>query len=124
MIKQLNFRGETLINVPADMHILLEMGLSKAEAEQALGAYQAEKELEKIRAYRAPLLIEADHLVNIALDKGLDIKPARDYRQALRDITDKAQVFADVEWPTKPTDVQPGRITNLLVKVGAVKPAQ
>lgn len=109
MIKQLNFRGETLINVPADMHILLEMGLSKDEAEQALSAYQAEKELEKIRAYRAPLLIEADHLVNIALDKGLDIEPARAYRQALRDITVENQVFADVEWPIMPTDVQPAK---------------
>ena len=109
MITELNFRGETLINVPADMHLLLEMGLSKAEAEQALSTYQAEKELEKIRAYRAPLLIEADHLVNIALDKGLDMEPARAYRQALRDITDQYQVFADVVWPTMPTDVQPAK---------------
>nr|WP_255940658.1 phage tail assembly chaperone [Vibrio campbellii] len=55
-----------------------------------------------MREVRAPLLIEADHLVNLALDKDLDIVPFRQYRQALRDITEQYQELSDVVWPVKP----------------------
>ena len=51
---------------------------------------------------RDNLMVEADYLVNIALDKGLDVAPFRAYRQALRDIP---QTFSDplsVVWPDKP----------------------
>ncbi|MFT5879564.1 MAG: hypothetical protein ACI86X_000668 [Moritella sp.] len=56
---------------------------------------------EVIRVQRAPLLLEADHLVATALDCGLDTQPFRAYRQALRDIT-KIDSAESVQWPTKP----------------------
>ncbi|MGD1507172.1 phage tail assembly chaperone [Vibrio harveyi] len=103
MIKEIIVNGEKLINVPADHEILIKLGLSEQQAIKCLQDYQSGKELEKIRMHRAPLLIEADHLVNIAMDKGADIAPFRSYRQALRDVTLNYQVFSDVVWPDKPT---------------------
>ena len=103
MIEKITIRGEELINVPAEKSTLLELGLQEAEADAALRDYRTKKELDKIREVRAPLLIEADHLVNLALDKDLDIVPFRQYRQALRDITEHYQELADVVWPVKPT---------------------
>jgi len=103
MIEELNCRGEVLINVPADKKQLLELGLSESEADTELEAHQTKKELDKIRVYRDPLLVDADYSVNIALDKGISIESLRAYRQALRDITDNYQVFSDVVWPEKPT---------------------
>lgn len=59
--------------------------------------------LNLVREQRKPLLIEADYLVNLALDNGVDIKPFRDYRQALRDITNNYQSSEGVIWPQKPS---------------------
>ena len=103
MIEKITIRGEELINVPAEKSTLLELGLQETEAAAALRDYRTKKELDKIREVRAPLLIEADHLVNLALDKDLDIVPFRQYRQALRDITEQYQELSDVVWPVKPT---------------------
>ncbi|ANW25818.1 hypothetical protein BA953_16610 [Vibrio coralliilyticus] len=58
--------------------------------------------LNLIRERRAPLLIEADYLVNVALDNNIDITPYRQYRQALRDITQTYTNLDDVVWPQKP----------------------
>ncbi|NRD72694.1 hypothetical protein HQQ94_05410 [Shewanella sp. VB17] len=102
MIPKLVFRGETLINIPADKQLLEELGLSESEANNVLDDYQTGGELDKIRAYRAPRLVEADYLVNIAMDKELDIAPFRIYRESLRDITEHEQVFSAVVWPEKP----------------------
>ena len=55
-----------------------------------------------VKQTRQYKLIEADSLVNTALDKGINAAPFRQYRQALRDIP---QTFSDPEavtWPTKP----------------------
>ncbi|EFP97434.1 phage tail assembly chaperone [Vibrio caribbeanicus] len=62
-----------------------------------------ECELILIRESRKPLLIEADYLVNIALDNGVDIAPYRQYRQKLRDITQTYTTLKDVVWPQKPS---------------------
>lgn len=56
----------------------------------------------EVKALRTAKLIEADNLVNIAQDNGIEETPFRQYRQALRDIP---QTFTDPEtvtWPTKP----------------------
>lgn len=56
---------------------------------------------DEVRAARAPLLIEADHRYNRALDLGEPTPPISEYRQALRDITLQPDPRA-VVWPTKP----------------------
>lgn len=103
MIKQLIVNGETLINVPVEKTVLVELGLTDSEADKAISDHNNEKELQAIRERRSPLLIEADHLVNIALDNGVDIAPYRQYRQQLRDITQTYTTLKDVVWPQKPS---------------------
>lgn len=103
MIKQLRVNGEILINVPAVKSELIELGLTAMEADQVMSEQNKKSELEAIRNYRVPLLIEADQLVNIALDKGGDMTLYREYRQKLRDVTKEYDTFETVIWPTKPT---------------------
>jgi len=103
MIKQLTVNSETLINVPADKTILLELGLSELEADSVLAEHESAQELVAIREHRAPLLVEADHLVNLALDSEVEITPFRQYRQQLRDITQTYKTLKDVVWPQKPS---------------------
>lgn len=62
-----------------------------------------ECKLEELRKARKPLLSEADHLVETALDIGIDATPFRQYRQALRDITETYDNAKDVVWPQKPS---------------------
>ncbi|WP_132982677.1 phage tail assembly chaperone [Vibrio crassostreae] len=52
---------------------------------------------------RDSLMVEADHLVNIAFDNGVDVTPFRQYRQALRDIPQTFTNPEDVVWPQKPS---------------------
>ena len=52
---------------------------------------------------RDRLMIKADHLVNIAMDNGVDETPFRQYRQALRDIPQTYSNPEDVVWPQKPS---------------------
>jgi len=52
---------------------------------------------------RDRLMVESDHLVNAAEDKGIDATPFRQYRQALRDIPQTFSDAQDVVWPTKPS---------------------
>ncbi|NAW66146.1 phage tail assembly chaperone [Photobacterium halotolerans] len=52
---------------------------------------------------RNKLLIEADTLVNIAMDNNVDVTPFREYRQALRDIPQTYTNPEDVVWPQKPS---------------------
>ena len=103
MIKHLTVNSETLINVPADKAILLELGLSELEADNVLKEHESKQELIAIRKRRAPLLVEADHLVNLALDSEVEITPFRQYRQQLRDITQTYKTLKDVVWPQKPS---------------------
>ncbi|EJI1385459.1 hypothetical protein ABVF78_004241 [Vibrio alginolyticus] len=62
-----------------------------------------ECKLDLIREARKSLLIEADHLVNLALDCNVEITPFRQYRQKLRDITQTYKTLKDVVWPQKPS---------------------
>lgn len=55
-----------------------------------------------VRDTRSLLLKEADKLVNIANDSGVDIALYRQYRQALRDIPQTYSNPDDVVWPEKP----------------------
>ncbi|MGF1859885.1 phage tail assembly chaperone [Photobacterium profundum] len=52
---------------------------------------------------RDRLMVEADHLVNTAMDLGVDVAPFRQYRQALRDIPQTYSNPEDVVWPQKPS---------------------
>lgn len=62
-----------------------------------------ECQLREIRRQREPLLAEADVLVNRAEDNGADATAARQYRQALRDITTTyADRLDELQWPAKP----------------------
>ena len=55
-----------------------------------------------LRNARDSRLVEADNLVNVALDNGVDVTPFRQYRQALRDTPQAYNNLDDVVWPTKP----------------------
>ncbi|MGO2317347.1 MAG: phage tail assembly chaperone [Vibrio toranzoniae] len=52
---------------------------------------------------RDRLMIEADYMVNMAMDNGADVAPFRQYRQALRDIPQTYTNPEDVVWPQKPS---------------------
>ena len=56
----------------------------------------------KIIEKRDSLIVKADHFVNIAMDKGVDVTPFRQYRQALRDIPQTYSDPDNVIWPDKP----------------------
>jgi hypothetical protein len=57
----------------------------------------------EIRNQRKPLLDDADRLVNKAQDTNGDVAAARNYRQALRDITTTFDGRLDeLQWPIKP----------------------
>ncbi|OEF88843.1 phage tail assembly chaperone [Vibrio splendidus] len=56
-----------------------------------------------IRQVRKNKLSEADDLVNMAMDNGVDVTPFRQYRQALRDIPQTFTYPEDVVWPQKPS---------------------
>jgi len=62
-----------------------------------------ECKLEQLREARKPLLIEADHMVEMAIDKRLDEAPFRQYRDSLRNITQTYKTLKDVVWPQKPS---------------------
>jgi len=55
-----------------------------------------------ITEQRDSLLVEADGLVNKAMDNNVDVTPFRQYRQTLRDIPQTFSDAQDVVWPTKP----------------------
>ncbi|WP_019820205.1 phage tail assembly chaperone [Vibrio splendidus] len=57
----------------------------------------------EVKQVRVRLMVEADHLVNTALDNGVDEIPFRQYRQALRDIPQTYSNPEDVVWPQKPS---------------------
>ncbi|WP_210499826.1 phage tail assembly chaperone [Vibrio crassostreae] len=62
----------------------------------------AEEWVEHIE-HRDRLMVDADHLVNTAMDMELDVTPFRQYRQALRDIPQTYSNPEDVVWPQKPS---------------------
>ena len=102
MIENIVINGEELINVPSNLDILIELGLSESDAIKAIEDSEGLAKLQALRAAREALLPEADYLVNIALDNEMDITPFRAYRQQLRDITKHYQSLDDVVWPEKP----------------------
>ena len=57
----------------------------------------------EVRQAREALLQGADDLINAAEDKSIDSAPFRQYRQALRDITQTFNDAQDVVWPQKPS---------------------
>lgn len=86
-------------NMPLELQAFLNAGFSQATFEKC----QRECGLDEVRKARFDLLIEADHMVNVALDNGVEITPYRQYRQQLRDITQTYTTLKDVVWPQKPS---------------------
>ncbi len=86
-------------NMPLDLDAFLGAGFS----EETFNQYQNEIDVNEVREARAILLVEADHLVNVALDNNVDSAPFRQYRQQLRDITQTYKTLKDVVWPQKPS---------------------
>ena len=62
-----------------------------------------EWDLQELRDARSMFLRDTDWVVTKATETGEPISQAwKDYRQALRDITDTYTSLEDVVWPTKP----------------------
>ena len=55
-----------------------------------------------LRSLRSPLIIEADHKINILEDAGSNASAWKTYRQKLRDIT-KDDDLDNPTWPDKPS---------------------
>jgi hypothetical protein len=103
MIKNLVLpNGSKLENVPASVSILISMGFSNVAAEEVCLVVRNEYKLDEMRKIRQPLLIESDYLVNDATDKGIDETPFRQYRQALKNITEGLDNPDDIVWPIVP----------------------
>lgn len=65
-------------------------------------AAATEQQWASVRDQRNRLLAESDWIVTKSLEAGEDVPTAwKDYRQALRDVTEQTDPFAIV-WPTKP----------------------
>lgn len=62
----------------------------------------AERAWNVVRQERAPLLQEADILVNMAFDLNTSLAAAKQYRKDLRNITEDFATPEDVVWPAKP----------------------
>ncbi|MFA0260334.1 phage tail assembly chaperone [Vibrio cyclitrophicus] len=58
---------------------------------------------EAVKSIQKTLLVEANDLVEMAIDNGVDASQARQYRQALRDIPQTFTNPEDVVWPQKPS---------------------
>ena len=69
--------------------------------EKAWDSKKNERELNKVRAKRIPLLLEADYEINKLFDSGGDTTDWKKYRQQLRDITKSADPFK-ITFPEKP----------------------
>ena len=59
--------------------------------------------IKQLRLARNVRLCDADKLVFVAEDVGIDTAPYRQYRQQLRDITQNYKTLKDVVWPQKPS---------------------
>lgn len=83
-------------------YYLTESDLAELEARAAEhAATRVERKLKRVRAIRAPLLVEADYKVNYCIDNGLNPTDWSNYRQALRDVTNQEDLD-NIVWPAKP----------------------
>lgn len=95
--------GHKLVNVPAELNVLVEMGFSEDEANALINkVISAEKWLE-IRVKRDKLIRDTDYLVqpDYPLSDSLKSKLTI-YRQALRDIPQSGVEPDAIVWPLKP----------------------
>tara|TARA_A100001391_G_scaffold193399_1_gene168617 strand:+ start:291 stop:581 length:291 start_codon:yes stop_codon:yes gene_type:complete len=75
---------------------------AKAKAKTVWNAGATERQKDKLRVLREPLLQEADFAIFKLEDSGKDTTQWRKYRQDLRDITGQSDVF-NATFPTKPS---------------------
>ncbi|MBJ2148241.1 hypothetical protein JC606_17935 [Vibrio sp. IB15] len=78
------------------------MGLTESEARQAIIDETKQDIVIAIRMKRAPLIAEADIMINTAIDRNEDVAALRAYRQALRDVPQHYLATGKVEFPDKP----------------------
>jgi len=92
--------GESLIEGKAD---LLTQRYDIATKQLVSRPSTTAEALDNVRMKRAGLLMQADYMVNLALDTGDTAleAAARTYRQALRDVTLQPDP-TNIVWPVKP----------------------
>lgn len=56
----------------------------------------------EVRDTRDKLIVQADALINKAIDAGQDVAALRAYRQALRDVPQQAGFPLAIDWPAVP----------------------
>lgn len=101
---EVTVEDEITVKTVNGVHYLLTTAEQDAETAKEI-AYTAgadDRQKDALRATRVPLLTEADHQIFKHEDKAVDESTWRTYRDALRDVTDAADIY-DVTWPTKPT---------------------
>ena len=103
VITQLTVGEHTLINVPAELSTLLELGVEADQAAGLIAEAEQAAQMQRLRQQRNQMLAASDwtQMPDTPLDA--ESKQAwADYRQALRDITDSMSDTDGVTWPAVP----------------------
>lgn len=103
IIKQLTVGEHTLINVPAELSTLLELGLDETEAQTLIAETEQQETMQRLRSQRNQMLAASDWTQMPDTPLAAESKQAwADYRQALRDIT-AIEPTDRITWPAAPT---------------------
>jgi len=95
--------GHELVNVPAELHVLVEMGFSEDEAVVLINNVISTEKWLEIRVKRDKLIRDTDYLVQPDYPLSDSLKSEIIvYRQALRDIPQSVGDPDDVVWPLQP----------------------
>lgn len=96
-------QGHELVNVPAELNVLVEMGFSEDEAIVLINKVISAEEWLKVRIKRDGLIRDTDYLVQPDYPLSDSLKAELTvYRQALRDIPQSAVEPGAIVWPQKP----------------------
>jgi len=96
-------QGHELVNVPAELNVLVEMGFNQEEAIALVEEVINNEKWLEIRVKRDKLIRDTDYLVqpDYPLSDSLKSKLTI-YRQALRDIPQSGVEPDAIVWPQKP----------------------
>jgi hypothetical protein len=106
-MKKLYDGTEVSLDTPTKITSLGRVLMTETDTADALAkeakfiTLKDDKQKNKLRQIREPLLMEATFAIFTLEDAGSDTSAWRTYRQALRDITDAPDIY-NVTWPTKP----------------------
>jgi len=93
-----------VLGTPVLVNGIYEVGYIEQDLTSEELSQKVQRELESIRNIRNSKLRECDYVMLSDSPYKNDLKPWTDYRQALRDITNQADIF-NVVWPVKPTEI-------------------